>query len=440
MGKLNVFKLGTGGINLVKDPLHLSDDEVAQAQNAEIQSDVNVGGEGALTKRGGLAVLNSAALAGAVYGMVGIPILTTYTRTLYVARGTATSDTFATTTTGSNYTLSASALAWAVQTKWSDENADRDAHRGAAFKTFIIYPGNNYTKNTDNPEIAIWDSTTAQLVERIQIGPSGNGSPPYAITDMITANGKVYFGVHDPGGTGANIAGRVMVYDPITGSVTQVLAAFGPGTNEITGGAPSALAWYQGQLFVGLNGSLTTNGIGKIVRAYVDVDTTWTTDVSNLTSHIATLGVFKGDLFAGSMSSATTGASIYRRTSSTAAWTAVATDAGGAGGSGHYASLVVYNDEIYAAEYHSTTPIIHIVKSTDGTTWSTARDVDSLDGGVAGNLPGNSGTYGADLFFVFRSTTATATDGFVMRLSSGTWTKASTANYNGGLLTLVSRT
>lgn len=441
-GKLNLFRLGQGGVNLVKDPLHLSDDEVTQAQNAEIQSDVNTGGEGGLTKRAGLAVLNSSALAGSILGMWGLPILTTYTRTLYAARGSATANTFATTTNGTTFALTSTPLAGTLQTQWSDENAARDAHRFATFKNLILYPGNNYTKGTDNPEIDVYDGTTGQIVSRINIGPSGNGGPAYSITDMLVANGKVYIGVHDPGGTGVNIAGRVLVYDPVTGKIQQVMNAMGPGTGEVTGGAPSALAYYQGQLYVGLNGSTTTDGIGKVVRGYPDIGTTWTTDVSNLSGHIASIFPFKGDLYVGTMSSVSSVAKVYKRTSTTAAYTTVYSSSF-AGENSFMGNLITYVDELYATEYSgggdTDAVIIHIKKSTDGASWTTDRDVDATDSGVAGNIPTNSLLFGSDLFISFRATTATGTNGFIDRKSAGTWSKVDTANYNGQMVQLVQR-
>lgn len=437
-GKLNVYKFGQSGVNLVKDPLHLSDDEVTQAQNAEIQSDVNTGGDGALSKRGGLSTLTGSALSGSILGIFGIPILTTYLRTLYLSRGSQNSSTFTTTTDGTSLNTTTTPLAMAIQSDWTDENGSRDAHRIASFKNLIVYPGNNYTKSTDNPEISVWDATTAQLVQRIPIGPSGNGSPAYAITDMLTANGKIYFAVHDPGGSGANLDGRVMQYDPVTGQILQVLNPFGSGTGEMTGGYPSALAWYQGMLFVGLNGSATTDGIGKVVRAIPDVDTVWTSDVSNLVSHVSSLVVFNGDLYVGTQASVSTAMKIYKRTATTAAYTVVYTGAGVAA-NGFMGNLIVSNSIIYASEYHTTAPTILIKKSVDGTSWTTDRDVAVTDGAVAGNLPTASILFNGDVYFSFRATTVSATDGIIDKLHSGSWSKLSTANYNGPMAVLVTR-
>jgi hypothetical protein len=230
-----------------------------------------------------------------------------------------------------------------------------------------------------------------------------------------------------------------MSLDMETGVIQQVAASFGDGTGEETIGSPSCLAWHMGQLFVGLNRNDTTDGASKVVRCRPSIDTEWTDDVTDLSGSPVSMVVFNGDLYVGVKSSASTAAQIYKRTASTEAYTAAVTGTG-TGGDGHYASLVVYESTIFACEYHETTPIIHIVSSSDGASWATSRDVDSADGGVAGLLPGNSIVFGDDLFFVFRSSTASANDGFIMKRSSSTWSKLATDNYSGPLAVLVTRT
>lgn len=437
--KIDVFNLAGGGVQLVKGPLHLADNEVSQAQNAEIVSDQNTGGEGVLSKRGGLTALNGSALAGSILGIQGVGLATTYTRTLLISKGTEDSTTWVTTTDAVTLANNTTITRAANFDKFTDENNARNARRLSSFRNYVVFPGNEYTQDTDKPNFVLWNGTTAQEIAEVVIGPSSNGSVPYAITDMLTADGKIFFAVHDPDGTAPNNSGRVMSLNLESGVIAQVAAPFGGATGEETGGIPSCMAWHLGQLFVGLNGEATTDGIGKVVRCRPDIDTTWTDDVTNLSGYPCSMAVFLGNLYVGTMSSTSTGAKIYKRTASTNAYTAVVTSSGGAAGSGHYASLTVYNDSLYAVEYHSTTPIIHIVTSSDGASWSTSRDVDANDGGVAGLLPGNGLEFSDDLLFVFRSSTASANDGFIMKRSSGTWSKLATDNYSGYLGTIVVR-
>ena len=68
---MNNYNLGNGGVNIVKNPTQLADNEMTLAQNAEYHPDQGVGGEGAITKRGGLLKLFAGGLGGAILGMVG---------------------------------------------------------------------------------------------------------------------------------------------------------------------------------------------------------------------------------------------------------------------------------------------------------------------------------------------------------------------------------
>lgn len=433
------YEFGLGGVDIVTDPLKLKLDKATQLQNAEVRQDADAAGSAALVMRGGLAALNGSALAGAVYGGIGWPLKTTYTRTLYAALGTADSNTFKTSTNGTSWTDSTSAAAAAAIDKYTDQGNERDARRMVTFRTFILYPGNGYTQDTDNPIVVIWDGTTAVTVTGIPKGPSGVTNPPFAVVDMFVAEGYLYLAVHEPdGATEEN--GRILRLSLDTGTLRQVANSFGGNSPEISGGHPSCMAYYKGQLFVGLNGNNTTDGVGKIVRCFPGVDTTWTTDVSNLSGHLSSLVVFKGKLYAGTHSSAASAEKIYERSPTAGTYAAVFTGVGAAGNA-HCGHGIVSGGSLYFAQYHSTAPTIHIKSSSDGTSWATSRDVDSSDGGVAGNLPGGACTGpNSDLFYVFRSTTTTATDGFIMRFASAAWTKVNTDNFLGPINVLVSRT
>ena len=68
-GKLNVYDLAGGGVNITKGPLHLADNECVRAQNVELVLDRVGGGEGAMCKRGGYVRLNASAEASSIVGM-----------------------------------------------------------------------------------------------------------------------------------------------------------------------------------------------------------------------------------------------------------------------------------------------------------------------------------------------------------------------------------
>jgi hypothetical protein len=435
------YGFGVDGVNLVSDPLKLKDSEATQLQNAELLDDEATGGRTALKQRAGLAALNGSAMSGSIVGGVGWPLKTTYTRTLYAARQSETANTWRTSTDGTTWANTATPAAAALDSKFADENNTRDARRMVAFRTYLLYPGNDYTQDTNPPIVVLWDGSASVTVTAVQAPGSISNStaaPIFAIVDMFVAEGKLYLLTHEPGGSSTHNCGQVLSLDLDSGVLRQIATAFSGTSPEIDGGAPSCMAYYKGQLFVGLNGEATTDGIGKIVRCFPDVDTTWTTDVSNLSGHVSSLCVFKGKLYAGTQSSAASAEKIYERSPTAGTWAAVFTGVG-AGANGHVTSLTVYSDAIYAVQYHATAPTIHIKTSTDGVTWTTDRDVDSADSGAVGNLPGQMAVLSSKLYVVFRSLTVGGANGFIMQKASGTWTKVDTANYGGQIAVLVQR-
>lgn len=441
-GNFSVYNIGGDGVNLVKDPLELGDQEAVRLQNAEFVPNAGQGGKGALSKRGGLAALN-AALSGAVTGMIGLNLKTTYTRTMYAARGTATANTWRKSTDGTTWADTASpSLAHAKIADFADANGLRDLRRVASVRNLIAYPGDVYTVGTNNPPLVIWDGTEGFTVTAIPVGPSATAlTPAYAIVDSIVVKGKLYMAIHDPGGAAPALAGRVVSLDLQSGKLTQIAAAFGSGTGEQGGGYPCCLCWYQEQLFVGLQGSNTTDAIGTVVRCRPDLDTTWTSDVATLSGYPCSLVVFRGDLLVGTQSSVATAEKIYRRAATTKAYVASFTGVG-AGAAAYCTSGIVYGTSVYFVQYHNTAPTIHVKVSTDGITFTTDRDVDATDGAVAGNTPAGAVVFGtvASLYIVFRATTTTATDGFTMQNTAGVWTKVDVArNLSGPLVTLVER-
>lgn len=435
------YSFGVDGVNLVSDPLKMKDTEATQLQNAELLDDEQTGGRTALKMRGGFAALNGSAMSGSVVGGTGWPLKTTYTRTLYAARQTEDANTWKTSTDGTTWADTSTPAAGAADAKYADENNKRDARRMVAFRTYLLYPGNGYTQDTDPPIVVLWDGSASVTVTAVTAPGSisnSSASPVFAIVDMFVAEGNLYLLTHEPGGTGPNNCGQVLSLNLDSGVLRQVATAFSGTSPEIGGGAPSCMAYYKGQLFVGLNGETTTDGIGKIVRCFPDVDTTWTADVSNLSGHVSSLCVFKGKLYAGTQSSASSAEKVYERSPTAGTWSAVFTGAG-SGGNAFVGSLYVYDSALYAVQYHATAPTIHIKRTTDGSSWATDRDVDDTDSGVADNLPGQMATLGDDLYVIFSSTTATGTDGFILQRSGGTWTKVDTDNYGRMMAVLTQR-
>lgn len=70
-GKVNVYSLGTEGVNRVKSPVHVPDGALLSAQNAEVSQDR---GQRGLRKRAGMSRLTIEAGAGSILSMAAIPL------------------------------------------------------------------------------------------------------------------------------------------------------------------------------------------------------------------------------------------------------------------------------------------------------------------------------------------------------------------------------
>lgn len=438
------YGIGKKGVNLVKSPLELDEGEGTQFQNAEMIPDEARGGAGSLSKRGGLTALTSA-LAGSVLGMISLPLQSTYTRYLYVGLGSADSDTWMRTTDGTTWTqVTSPARPARTDSKYRTPHSGQTAlancsRRGVAYKTKLLFVGDDYTVGTTNPPIIQWDGTTSTELFRVPIGPNTDGDEPTAVTDMLLANGKVYFCVAEKTAAGAFHAGRVMSYDPRTSIVKQIANAIGSGTEDVGGqNVPTCLAWYQGQLWVGLHASNSgTADIGKVIRCYPDTDTSWTTDVSNLNGKPNSLIEFQGNLYTATSISDGIG-TITKRTAATGAWADVDTKS-----QGDYTQLREYNSKLYAVRYFDDAADgVDIMESSDGATWASTRDVYANDSASTKVRPTGAAVFNGLLFYAFHPLTNfdTGTDGFIMRYNGSAWTKITTdGNISGPMVTLLQR-
>lgn len=445
-GNIAVYGFGSGGVNLVKDPLELDDVEATQLQNAEILPDEAKGGEGSLTKRGGLTALTSA-LAGSILGIVAMPLQTTYVRYLYIAMGDAATGTrtWKKTTDGTTFTDTTSPLLHATDEKFKTFSSGNGAleycwRRPASYKNRILYDGDSYVEGTANPPIVAFDGTAAYTYTSIPAGPnSSTGAPPAVVSDMLVANGVIYLAVVDPAYSGT-MKGRVLSLDPRTGILSQVANAFGGNAGEQTGGAPICLAWFNGQLWVGQHPGNSASP-GAVCRCYPGSDTTWTQDTAALSGGVMTLVGFNGNLYAG-MNGTNGTAGVAKRTTSTGAWANVDTIAATADGVA--GALTVYNNTLYYVRYDNGASHVCVVrKSSDGSAWSTDLDIETTYTKTAGTSwfePVHSIVFSGDLFLSFRSSDHDNTDGQLLKLHNGAWSRVLTdQNLQGGMGVLVQR-
>lgn len=426
-GTLNNYGFGKEGVNLVKSPLQLADGEATQLQNAELVPDQATGGEGSLSKRGGLAALTSA-LAGAVTGMISLPLQTTYVRTLYAfANGQESSYTAYKSTDGVTWTGTTAPTAHRTIAKLVTPQEIDAAIRPVGVRTLLLYPGNSYTRSTTAPPLSYFDGTNTGDVTNMPRSAATNNSGFGTITDLLVANGRLYIAVVEPVSSG-DPAGAVFELNLDTGLMRQIANAFGPGTNQVTGGGPTCLAWYQGKLWAGVAdpSSLTSTHNGKLVSCYPDIDTSWSTEGSAFAGVPYSLCEFLGDLYIGCATEENLAGyegNVTKRAASSGAYTRAYT--GLEAGGGRVASLCVFDSAIYGVEYHNdATDRIHVKKSTDGASWSTDLDLDATIV-VAGTpqLPGNLIVFNSKLYLTLRTTSDSTENGYLFeRTTAGVWT------------------
>lgn len=429
-GKESNFSLGTRGINLVDEPLALQDGDLQNAQNAEFR---RTAGKQGIGKRGGLARLNSSDLGGSVLGGANVPLpspLTGITRTFYVARGTLTANPWVSSTSGTSWADVATPAAPQSYARPVDASFNYYNQRCASLGGRLVYAGNDYvqypTASDTAPPIRVYDGSRDVEICRIPLNPSSGAANTILINDFCVHNNQLFLCTYDPGGAAPNHRGRVFRLDLETGQLTQIGNRFGGGTNENTGGMPYCLASHNGLLWVGTYG-IAGAAVGKIWSFRVGVDTTWTLRHTTAAGagYITSMASFRGVLYFGCQGDA--GSAALIRTLATDNSTVATSDTGSdTNAFNYYASLIVYNSELYAVYYSpgGGTPITH-VRKFDGSSWTTDLDVDAAQTAKHPGM-GFVHNYDTSLLLAFQSTDASAVDGFIYRKSGGSWTAVKT--------------
>jgi hypothetical protein len=454
--KLNVYALGTRGVNIVKSPLHLDDNELLQAQNAEPSLDAR---EGGLQKRGGLTALTAALNGGtSVLGLCNLPLQTTYTRTLYAALyAEDAGETWLTTLDGTTWAV-ASAPQKAAGGNALATGSGGDAgpyaevfsHRLASYKGRIIYPGDDYVPSNASghtaPPLRMWDGSADSELIRVPVGPGATAGYNVAfISDMVMLEGRLYFGTLE---FGATTGGRVLSLDLTTGIIKQIGNSWGSGTSEFNpsaGGYPISLVGYRGQLFAGSwnTGGGVDGGVARINPTATG--DTWTLDTTFTDRQVTSMCVYKGQLYAGTDGDSSIAGQVYVRSASAGTWAISDTGPGGTTVSTKsYTSMCVFDGNLYAVYHERVTPVL-VVRKFDGTSWTTDKTVTSLT--LAGTpsfaavKPGNAVVFNNKLYIAFAATSTTGLDGFILeRDTAGTWTVVQEgANIRGYLGVLTQR-
>ena len=362
------YTLGKAGVNVDKSDLHVSPEELRQAQNA-IRNKLGV--DGGLCNRPGLVKFNSVAAAGSLLGGIGVPNASLVDNSvLYLAKKNGTDE---------NWYTSSDLFGSGAQNSniaaWKDP-ADLDAalasvsHSGAFWNGQLYYAGADYTQGTTSPTIRVFNGTDDR--ELCKVLPATTKG----ITSFVVDKSQLYVLTLDSGTTDADWVGRVFALNE-KGHLRQI------GNAIDTGYIPTALAVYNNIIFVGGSRTTVTNE-AKIFRLNPGPtlpggeftssigETTWTLDDTLPADDymITALKVFNGELYATTKNGgAATKGKIRKRTIG-AVWSTVDSTINN---SGTYESLEVFDTRLYASSrsYDAAANTAVIRRSSDGASWTT---------------------------------------------------------------------
>lgn len=427
-GKLDLFAIGQGGVNVDANPAQIKQDEARQLQNAILDSDEAVGG---LRKRGGMPRFNASTLGGSITGGISVPLPNPQkiTSTMYAALGTSDSNTWATSTNGTTWTAgTAPSVRGTVPTKRIIGSSQwNQTPILSAFQRKLWYPSNDYTVGTDDPPIQVYDGTTGYEIANIPTSPI-DGDQASWITCMALHNGVAYIAVNDPGGVTPNQRGRVFQFDHATGTLTQIGQAFSSNTGDIAGGFPIAMVSFMGQLFVSL-GATDNATTGKIYRIRPIIETAWTADTTTIVDWGFSMAVFQGNLYIGCMDDLGADALLLQRTAA-GVYSTVDTQTS-VDEADYYTGLTVYDGALYAHYYGVNGGPWLIRRSTNGTTWTTDLNLNTTFS-ITTKETGGTLVHGGNLYWVLISGSSdVSTTNRILRRSGGSWTSVYTGNVTG---------
>jgi hypothetical protein len=425
------YQVGEKGVNLVASPLHTPTGGLLSAQNVEFIRDQGIGGIGS---RGGLAALNANALAGPVMAVANIPLVVpdvnpTVDANMIVACDTGETETWKTTLNGTVYTdINGTTLSRmnSISKMPATPSAIPPAQRVALINKRLYFSGNEQGGGLTGAELISFADGEFERVFRVPGNPSTTAALSCRwMSDLLVANGLLYFGIYDEGGVAPNHKGRVLAFNPETFDLRQVGAyPFGNGATELAGGFPFCLGNYLGQIWAGTNGLSGAGALGRLYRTLDTIDTSWTLDHTAVASsgYFTSLCEYNGDFYAATTANdAAFSARVEKRTAA-GVWSTSFT--GPDTNTSYCSSLIVFDGNLYAAYFKDTVRVL--VKKFDGTTWTTDKDV-GVDFGNLSAAPGMPFVAAGSLYWPFTNLTAAGTTGFILkRTSAGSWSQVLT--------------
>lgn len=411
-GKLDLYAIGQGGVNVVKSPIVLDRDEALLLQNVVFPTS---SGEGGIQKRGGLGKHNSAALnAGAnILSINDIPLpnpfnTTSLPRTYIYA---ADDGIFQRSTDGTTWEeLLDPPINVGVFSQDGKPVYGPPTIQPIQGKLFFI------SGDSSIDDWWVWDNVSAQMV--LVVPPAAGTGQAFSAGATAFHGGNFYFATQDPPN------GRVYKFDLQTGQLTMIGGgAIGSSYTVFS------ICSYLNQLFIGASDNVGGAGAvaSGIYRCDPDTATAWTLDTSAIVGVPTSMVNFLGNLYivTGSRKAADS-MNIYKRTPS-GVYSTVLTDASPwniqSGG-----PLFVFDDKIFA--YVGGT----IYRSTDGAVWVADLDYFATFGGTA--RPGFPIEYQGAMYWPFEDTADTGEGRILKRTTGAVWSTVLGPNAVRGAITV----
>lgn len=442
--KLNIYNLGSLGVNVDSSPIHTQDGELSTAQNAIKDP---LGSAGGIRKRPGLTKINASAAGSgtSVLGGTNFPQPFTVTNTFYAGIQATTPGggtpatkwrTSTNGTTWANATTPTRAQTWDTTTGRGTGNQFIDNKGIITFRNKMYYAGDDYSVSAgDRPTIHVFDGeldTIAGYAPK-NIATGGSSQPTISILAMAPYDKNNLLVTTDGGdNTSGDKRGSAFVFNPTTGSFTQVGPTAAATSSEFNAGLPWCTIAYLNRIWVGTE--RFGSGSGQVFFIRPNNDTVWTADATpGANYNIHSFAVYNGELYVGTRTLLGGSGKIFKR-STTGVYSTSLDLLNSSGGFTLTTGLTVFGSNLYAIVYNDDSGVATqsrvTIRKFDGTSWSIVWTLsDSVGAGATQHQP-CMGLVGPDnaLYFTLGEYDATATtdansDGLIMRSTNGTsWT------------------
>lgn len=283
--------------------------------------------------------------------------------------------------------------------------------RACVLNNKLYYAADNYTPDTDNLPIRVWDGVTDNLYTTIPAAAHDaalNSRPVFRVLSMcpntVGLASFIYCTVETDRTLGSTFgrSGRVFQID-LSGNVVSELGPLASGDSvwpESTGHIPYALCMHAGKLWVGTNNITGVSGtVGKIYSIRPGIDFAWVLEHSMAEgTGVGFLQSYGGELFAGVFRTGSGAATVLVEGRDTLGnWTSRLSVTAPA--SGYATAATTFHDSattlsmffgIYYQNASAATAQLDIYRNTSGV-WTRVytKIRGSSPAGVGGAVPGN---------------------------------------------------